>query len=133
MLSKKAKIRLEDRNGQRATVIAANTRFEGTIGGQDTIRIAGNFEGEVSCEGMLWVEKGGQMNGPVKARWVIVEGEINGDIEAIEQIELRSDGRVIGNIGAAKIAIAQGCFFDGKARTLNVKDTPVTFMEKRKK
>ncbi len=133
MFSKKDKKRLEDRNGQRATVIASNTKFEGTISGQDTIRIAGNFEGDVTCESMLWVEKGGKMNGPVNARWVIIEGEINGNIEATEQIELRSEGRVIGNISAAKIAIAQGCFFDGKARTLNKKEAPYTFMEKRKK
>jgi cytoskeletal protein CcmA (bactofilin family) len=133
MFSKKVKKRLEDRDGQRATVIASNTKFEGTISGQDTIRIAGNFEGDITCEGMLWVEKGGKLKGPVNARWVIIEGEINGDIEATEQIELRSEGRVNGNISAAKIAIAQGCFFNGKAKTLNVKDTPITFMEKRKK
>lgn len=133
MFSKKEKNRLEDRDGQRATVIASNTKFEGTISGQDTIRIAGNFEGDITCDCMLWVEKGGKMNGPVNARWVIIEGEINGNIEATEQIELRSEGRVIGNISAAKIAIAQGCFFDGKARTLNKEDTPLTFMERRKK
>ncbi|MHC4687178.1 MAG: bactofilin family protein, partial [Planctomycetota bacterium] len=57
MFSKKDKKRLEDRDGQRATVIASNTKFEGTISGQDTIRIAGNFEGDVTCESMLWVEK----------------------------------------------------------------------------
>ena len=132
MFSKKDKQRLEDRNGQRATVIASNTDFEGTIRGQDTMRIAGNFKGDIVSEGMLWVEKGGKVIGPVKARWVIVEGEIHGDIEAAEQIEVRSEGRVIGDISAAKIAVAQGCFFDGKARTLNVKDSPMTFMEKRK-
>jgi cytoskeletal protein CcmA (bactofilin family) len=132
MFSKKDKKRLEDRDGQRASVIASNTRFVGTIRGQDTIRVAGNFEGEIASEGMLWVEKGGKINGPVKARWVIIEGEIDGDIEATEQIELRSEGRVNGDISAAKIAIAQGCFFDGKARTLNIKDSPLTFMEKRK-
>ena len=133
MFSKKVKKRLEDRDGERATVIASSTKFEGTISGQDTIRIAGNFEGDITCEGMLWVEKGGKMNGPVNARWVIIEGEIKGDIEATEQIELRSEGRVIGNISSAKIAIAQGCLFDGKARTLNIKDPPLTFMEKRNK
>ena len=133
MFSKKDQKRMEDRDGQRATVIAPNTKFEGTISGQDTIRIAGNFEGEIICENMLWVEKGGKMNGPVNARWVIIEGEVKGDIEATEQIELRSEGRVIGNISAAKIAIAQGCFFDGKARTLNIEGAPYTFMEKRKK
>ena len=62
MFSKKDQKRMEDRDGQRATVIAPNTKFEGTISGQDTIRIAGNFEGEITCENMLWVEKGGKMN-----------------------------------------------------------------------
>ena len=132
MFSKKDKKRLEDRDGERATVIASNTNFVGTIRGQDTIRIAGNFEGDIASEGMLWVEKGGKINGPVKARWVIIEGEIDGNIEATEQIEVRSEGLVNGDISAAKIAVAQGCFFDGKARTLNVKESPLTFMEKRK-
>ena len=43
------------------------------------------------------------------------EGEIVGDIHAVEQVDVRANGRVIGNIDAARISISQGCFFEGEA------------------
>ena len=109
---------LEDEVGSVVTVIASNTRFTGRIRGEDTLRISGYFKGEIRCRRMIWVEQSGRVEGTVNARRVIVEGEINGNIESAEHVELRSKGRMIGDINAVKITVAKGCLFDGRARIL---------------
>ncbi|MBW1822169.1 MAG: polymer-forming cytoskeletal protein, partial [Deltaproteobacteria bacterium] len=100
------------------TVIASNTRFTGKIKGEDTLRISGYFKGDIDCKRMVWVDKTGRIEGTVYARRVIIEGEINGNIKSSDHVELRSNGRMIGDINAGKITVAQGCFFDGHARIL---------------
>ena len=106
---------LEDEVGSAVTVIAPNTRFTGNIRGEDTLRISGYFKGEIDCRRMVWIEITGRIEGTVNARRVIIEGEINGNIEKADHVELRSNGRMIGDINACKITVAQGCFFDGQA------------------
>ena len=109
---------LEDEVGSAVTVIASNTRFTGKIKGEDTLRISGYFKGEIDCKRMVWVDKTGKIEGTVTARRVIIEGEINGNIESSNHVELRSNGRMTGDINAVKITVAKGCIFDGQALIL---------------
>ncbi len=115
---------LEDEVGSAVTVIASNTRFTGKIQVEDTLRISGYFKGEIDCKRMVWVEKTGRIEGTVYARRVVIEGEINGKIESADHVELRSNGRMIGDINAGKITVAQGCFFDGQAKILRKEKSP---------
>ena len=73
---------------------------------------------------MVWVDKTGRIEGTVAARKVIIEGEINGNIESADHVELRSNGRMIGDINAGKITVAQGCCFDGQAKILRKEKSP---------
>jgi cytoskeletal protein CcmA (bactofilin family) len=109
---------LEKEVGDAISVIAPDTSFSGTLTGQDTVRISGRFEGIIDCKRLLWVEQGGRVKGTIVAKRVINEGEIVGDILSAEQVEIRSDGRMIGNIHAVKITVAQGSHFDGEARMI---------------
>jgi cytoskeletal protein CcmA (bactofilin family) len=109
---------LEEEVGSAITVIAPDTAFNGTLTGQDTVRIAGRFEGTIDCRRLLWVEPGGRVQGTISAKRVINEGEIEGDIVAAEQVEVRSNGRMVGNIHAVKITVAPGSLFDGEARII---------------
>ncbi|MBW2589853.1 MAG: polymer-forming cytoskeletal protein [Deltaproteobacteria bacterium] len=115
---------LEDEVGSTVTVIASNTRFTGKIKGEDTLRISGYFKGDIDCKRMVWVDKTGRIEGTVYARRVIIEGEINGNIKSSDHVELRSNGRMIGDINAAKITVAKGCLFDGQARILRKEKSP---------
>jgi len=115
---------LEDEVGSAVTVIASDTRFTGNMKGENTLRISGYFQGDIDCKRMVWIEKTGRIEGTVSARRVIVEGEIKGCIESADHVELRSNGRMIGDINAGKITVAQGCFFDGQAKILRKENGP---------
>jgi len=123
--------RLEDAVSPRETVIANRTKFHGTIQGQDSVRIAGFFQGDIDIEGLVWIDMPGQIQGTVKGSGMIVEGRMNGDLVASEKIECRASGRVSGNIRCRTLAIAEGCFIQAHITMLAGGNEPVTFVEKR--
>ncbi len=115
-LSEEDKKMIEDQLGSAVTVISQSSRLKGTITGQDQFLILGNIEGDINCEGMVWITKKGKVDGNVKALKVIIEGEVNGNIESAGLVQIKSEGRLIGNIKAAKFRLSPGCFFDGEVK-----------------
>jgi cytoskeletal protein CcmA (bactofilin family) len=115
-LSEEDKKIIEDRLGSKVTVISQSSRFKGTITGQDQLIIFGNVEGDINCEGVVWITNKGKVDGNVKGLKVIVEGEVKGNIESAELVEIKSEGSLIGNIKAAKFRLTPGCFFDGEVK-----------------
>jgi cytoskeletal protein CcmA (bactofilin family) len=125
------KRRLEDRAGDVGSVIAAGTNFKGTISGQAGARISGSFEGDISSQQLVWVEKKGRVDGNIRSPFVIVEGELTGNIESAEHVELRTEGRVTGNIETVIIAMAEGCVFNGEIQMRGKEGKSITFVERR--
>lgn len=124
--------RLEDQVKGQETLIAQESQIQGTIKGAACIRVAGFLEGEVKISGVLTIEPNGRIKGNVQAGGAIIEGEINGNIESNGRVEVRRNGRVLGNIQCAKIAVAEGCFFQGEIKMPKTDEMPKTFAEKRK-
>jgi cytoskeletal protein CcmA (bactofilin family) len=123
--------RLEDEAGVRETVIAKGSTVQGKLLGPVGVHVAGIFEGEIRIEGLLWIEAQGTVQGTVSARGVLVEGELRGNIESADKVELRTSGRVLGDIKCRKLAMAEGCFFQGGITMPEEAGQPVPFVEKR--
>ena len=125
------KRRLEDRGGGVESVIAAGTKFKGTMSGQAGARISGSLEGDIGSEQLVWVEKKGRVDGNIRSPFVIVEGELYGNIESAEHVELRTEGRVTGNIETVIIAVAEGCVFNGEIQMRRKEGKSISFVERR--
>lgn len=123
--------RLEDEVGAKETLIAKGNTVHGKILGQVGVRVAGSFEGEIKIDSVLWIERQGAVQGTVSARGVIIEGEMRGDIDALEKVEICSSGRVFGDVRCKKIALVEGCFFQGGIKMPEGEGQPMTFVEKR--
>ncbi len=123
--------RLEDEVRVKETVIAHGTTVHGTVQGQNTVRVAGFLEGEIRSDGLVWIDKQGEVQGTVTARGVIIEGQMKGDVAASGRIEVRASGRVIGNLSCHKLALAEGCFFQGEIKMPGEETKPLTFVERR--
>jgi cytoskeletal protein CcmA (bactofilin family) len=127
------KRRLEDRVDPEESTVAPGTKFTGTITGNEGIRVSGHLKGNVQSEGLVWIQKGGRIEGNIKSSAAIIEGELKGNINCPEQVELRSEAHVIGNIQTSRIAIAEGSFFQGEILMPRKEDQPIRFVEKREK
>jgi len=123
--------RLEDAPGERETVVATGTTVHGKVLGPVGVRVAGTFEGEIELESLLWIEAQGAVQGTVNARSVIVEGELRGNIESADQVQLRTSGRVRGDLTCRTIAMAEGCLFQGGITMPEGPGQPQPFVEKR--
>jgi len=125
------KRRLEDKVGSPESIIAPGTKFKGTIIGPQSVRISGHFEGKINSERLVRIDKKGRIDGTINSPYVIIEGELNGNIELAEHVELRIEGRVIGNINTAKIMMAEGGLLLGEIKMLRKEERPIIFVEKR--
>jgi len=125
------KKRLEDKVGLEESAVASGTRFKGTITGTEDVRVSGSLKGDVQSEGLVWIKRGGKIEGNIKSRYAIIEGELKGNIMSAEHVELRSEARVVGNIQTAKIAMAEGSYFHGEIHMPHEEDQPIRFVEKR--
>jgi cytoskeletal protein CcmA (bactofilin family) len=59
------------------------------------------------------VGRNGQVSADTCAREVVVLGEVQGNIDASERVNIGSEGSLIGNVIAQPVSIAEGVFFKG--------------------
>jgi cytoskeletal protein CcmA (bactofilin family) len=103
------------RKEMKESIIAAGLTFEGKIEGSGHVRISGRFKGDVQVDGTLTVEAGAHLAGAVRAGAVVVAGEIEGNIEGAQRVELHQSGVVNGDISAGSLTVADGARMRGRA------------------
>lgn len=96
------------------SVIAAGLTIEGTVSGSGDVRIAGQFHGDVHVEGSLTIEAGARMVGSVRANTVIIDGELEGNIDAASRVELHATGVMNGNLKTGSLTVAAGSRMRGQ-------------------
>lgn len=90
------------------SVIGAEITFVGKIDGAGSVRVAGKFEGDVNIQGDLTIDAGAKLTGSVRAKSVVIGGEIEGNIENASRVELLATGVLIGDVKAATLTVAAG-------------------------
>jgi cytoskeletal protein CcmA (bactofilin family) len=103
------------RKDLKETIIAAGLTFEGKIEGSGHVRISGRFKGDVHVDGTLTVEAGAHLAGAVRAGSVVVAGEIEGNIEGAQRVELHQSGVLNGDVSAGSLTVADGARMRGRA------------------
>lgn len=99
----------------KESLIASDLTIEGKIEGTGHVRIAGKFKGEVNVQGDLTIETGAKLNGGLRARKVVIAGELEGNIEAASHVELLSSGVLVGDLKAGSLTVAAGSRMRGHA------------------
>ena len=74
------------------SLIASDLTIEGKIHGTGHVRIAGQFKGDVNVEGDLTIEKGAKLTGGVKASKITIAGELEGNVDSAQRVELLEGG-----------------------------------------
>ena len=98
----------------KESLIASDITIEGKIEGAGHIRIAGRFKGDVNVQGNLTIEVGAKLTGGVRANKVIIAGELEGNIEAAQRVELLESGVLIGDVKAGTMTVAAGSRMRGQ-------------------
>jgi cytoskeletal protein CcmA (bactofilin family) len=94
-------------------LLGEGTKFEGKLFFEGTARIDGRFNGEIFTEGTLIVGEKAVLESDVRASHIVISGTIHGTLVAEKRIEIHAPGKVIGNIQAPDVSIAEGVIFEG--------------------
>jgi len=107
------------------TVIGVDSSFRGTLMVRGTLRINGEFEGDIlNCE-RLEIGEHGIMRADVEVKDAVIEGRVYGNIRALGSIEMRSGARVEGDLTGTTVAMEQGVRFTGRCTMPETSAVPV--------
>ncbi|MCA9706472.1 MAG: polymer-forming cytoskeletal protein [Myxococcales bacterium] len=95
------------------TVIGSTIVIDGEITGDEDLVVQGTVKGRISLRENIVVEESGVLEANVETATITIHGRVTGDIQASERTELKSNCRVVGDIRAPRILIADGASFKG--------------------
>jgi cytoskeletal protein CcmA (bactofilin family) len=98
---------------ERAT-IGRSITIRGEVTGDEDLLIEGRVEGSVNLQQhAVTVGPAGDVRANIVARVVTVEGNVEGNLQAEEQVILRSTALVQGDIAAPRLVLEDGARFSG--------------------
>lgn len=98
------------------SVLGPGINWRGNLRGSGGVRIEGAYEGEIAIRGMVVVGETGRVScETLRANTVIVAGAVRGNVVA-EKLEIRSTGRVWGDVTVIAFATEEGAFLRGQVR-----------------
>ena len=103
--------RRDDRGNE--SVIDPHARFNGKYVSDRDLRIEGEAQGEIECQGTLIISPQARVRSAIKAHNVIVNGDYEGDVDCGGRFEIGSTGRVKGNIKTQVLVVKEGAHWEG--------------------
>ena len=97
------------------SVIGKSITIKGEIAATDPVYIYGKVEGTISAPAhRVTVNKEGKVTADVTAREVVIMGDVRGNLNSSERVEIRGDGSLTGNLITHRISIEEGASLKGK-------------------
>ena len=97
-----------------AASIGKSVTIKGQIFSREDLIVDGEIEGAIELnEHRLTVGPNGRVRAGIKAREIVVLGTIDGNVEALDKIDIRKDAKLVGDIKTARIIIEDGAYFKG--------------------
>lgn len=103
------------------TVFGEETEFDGVLEFKDRLVITGKFNGKINAPtGELEIAKDATCNvDNIDVNSIVISGNVNGNMNASERVEICSGSVVNGNVTTARIRIANNVEFSGEVNMLD--------------
>ena len=101
-------------SARTSSFLGAGLHIKGEISGNEDLRLESKVEGLISIGGFrLTVGPGAHLDADIVAREAVISGEVNGDIRAVDRIEIKKSASIVGELTTGKITIEEGAYFKG--------------------
>jgi cytoskeletal protein CcmA (bactofilin family) len=110
------KIETHPETPSRAAVahIGKSVVIKGELSGSEDLYIDGQVDGTIELrEHNLTVGPNGRVQADINAKEVVVQGSVKGNIRAVDRVDLRKSGSLVGDLVAARVIIEDGAYFKG--------------------
>lgn len=103
-----------NKGSQEVCSIAAGTEIKGSIETAANLRLEGKVQGNVKCQGRLFMSASGKITGDIRSESAALQGNVEGDIFSSDLLHLHSGSLIKGDIKAKRLVVEDGARFDGE-------------------
>lgn len=93
--------------------LGSDSHLDGVLTFEGQARLDGSFVGSIRGEGSLLIGPQAKIEADIKAREIIISGEVTGDVNATVRLDLKAPGSLKGNINAPLVVMDEGVLFEG--------------------
>lgn len=96
------------------SVLAVGTKVVGSIDTEFDLRLDGSLVGDIVCGGKLVMGAQSSLKGSIKCINAEILGKVEANVDTREQLILRSQAEITGDITASTLVIEPGAVLNGK-------------------
>ena len=100
------------------TLIGVSSSMRGTLMVTGTLRIDGEFEGDILNCDRLDIGEHGVMRADIEVRDAVIRGRVHGNVRALGTLEMKTGCRVEGDVSAFSVVMEPGVHFTGRCTML---------------
>lgn len=95
--------------------IGKSVLIKGELSGSEDLYFDGEVEGSIDLGAhSLTIGPNGRIRANVRAKHVVVNGKVDGNISGSERVELRRSALMVGDIVTQRVVVEDGAFFKGQ-------------------
>ena len=94
--------------------MGSGTAYKGKLVFKGTVRIDGEFEGEIDSEGTLIVGQDAVVKGAVNVGQLVLSGALEGDVKALTKVTLYKQANINGTIHTPSLMVEEGAVIKGE-------------------
>jgi cytoskeletal protein CcmA (bactofilin family) len=98
---------------ERVSVLGPTLHFKGELHADEELLIKGRIEGSITHSQRITVCPEGTVKANVHAQTIVVEGSLEGDLQAEKSVLVKETAKLRGNITAPSVSIVEGANFNG--------------------
>lgn len=88
--------------------------INGELSGSEDLTVEGRVDGKIELrDHVLTVGSNGRIKAQISAKAIVVLGQVTGNLNATEKVDIKETGSVEGDVVAPRVAIADGSHFKG--------------------
>ena len=95
--------------------IGKSVVIKGELSGSEDLYVDGQVEGTIALKNYsLTVGPNGQIKANIEAKGLVIQGKVEGNVQASDRVDLRKSAVVSGDIVTQRISIEEGAYLRGK-------------------
>ena len=94
--------------------IELDCEIEGKLSLDGPLLVQGDFRGSIDCRNLVTIGEAGTVQGPIRARQVVIHGSVVGNVSATRDVVLHGCARLHGDLKAPSLVVERGAYFNGR-------------------
>jgi len=104
-------------NPMEQATIGRSLVIKGDITGAEALYIDGRIDGSIHfADNRVTIGRNGVVTANIEAKEVVIMGEVKGNIECSDRLDIRSEGSLIGDVVTRRISVEDGAMMKGSVQ-----------------